>query len=175
MGVIVAVDLWKKGRYQILNFIKTNKSSAASTTTTMNLYNPAVSHRMRELGLGPYCVQNNDPRNWAQLVCREMPNQIGHVAALHGNDTNPEIWKSFLQAMNREQEDEDNENDDNGEATRRRRRRRQQQQHQQQPPSYVSLSSVYPNCDPVSNHTVLFSLPVMSLKAAAAPVELVYG
>jgi hypothetical protein len=177
LGVIVAVDLWKKGRYQVLNFIKTNLSSSSTTATMKNLYNPAVSHRMRELGLGPYCVQNNDPRNWAELVCRE-PNHIGDdhaVTTLHDSDkaTNPEIWISFLQAMKREQDVDSNENgDDNGGVARRRR----VQHYQQQPSSsYISLSTVYPDCEAVSNHTAIFGLPVMSLKASAAPMELVYG
>jgi hypothetical protein len=175
LGVIVAVDVWKRGRYQVLNFIKTNVSSSSTPTTMKNLYNPAVSHRMRELGLGPYCVQTNDLRNWAQLVCRD-PSQIGDdhtLAALHINDnaTNPEVWKPFLQAVKREQDDADsNESgNDNGSALPRRA------QHQLQPSPFVSLSTVYPDCEAVSNHTVIFGLPVMSLKASAAPMELVYG
>ena len=44
-----------------------------------------------------------------------------------------------------------------------------------QPPKYISLASLYPDCDMVSNRAIINCIPVSSLKSKHSPIELVYG
>jgi hypothetical protein len=43
------------------------------------------------------------------------------------------------------------------------------------PPKFISLSSLYPACDLVSNKAIISCLPVASLRCKHSPIELVYG
>jgi hypothetical protein len=43
------------------------------------------------------------------------------------------------------------------------------------PPKFISLASIYPDCDLVTNNAITSCLPVSSLQCKDSPVQLAYG
>lgn len=105
----------------------------------------ALNQRMKELRVGPYAVQANHAIDWSRLCTK----------AEHGFDPDeadsfdPSIWLDYVKG-------------EGALATRT-------------PPKLVSYSTLYPDCDLITNQAITDYLPAKSLRAKDSPVELVYS
>jgi hypothetical protein len=152
IGVFVKVDLFQ-GSYKELNWIKEIKVASESERRGLRRWmaRACLCRRMRDLGVGPYSVDPSLKRVWTDLCKDNMTKQEARL------DFDSDAWRMFLDFT-----------DDSS---------CQRPTNLQKPsiPSRISRDSLYPDAQLFDNFAVINLLPIRSMTALSAPVELVYS
>jgi hypothetical protein len=161
LGIFVDVDLFL-GVYEERNWVQDRQiRDAASlhfwcTKLTMN-------RRMKQVRAGPYSLKDGETTymDWTKL-CRE----VGNINPDRDDDFDPSCWDAF----------ESSSSNDNVDKKQKLGNDLRQRSSSQLPNSkIVSLASLYPCCDLVTNQALIDCRPVPSIRAKKSPIQLVYG
>ena len=106
----------------------------------------AINRRMKEMRAGPFSVEDKNSLDCTRL-CRETFTFDNDEE----DDYDESYWRDFVL----------------GEAAEGKARR--------QAPKLVTLSSLYPCCDIITNHAIISFEPVKSIRAKDSPIQLVYA
>lgn len=107
----------------------------------------ALNYRMRECGVGLFCLgEAGPPANW---VCGTHEHNIDEDLY---DDRNVPLWTEYA------------ENRSSGEKKSHTR-----------PPKAVSMTSLFPSCDVVTNRAVQSAVPLKRMTSRRFPIEVVYG
>uniref|UniRef100_A0A7S4EFZ9 Uncharacterized protein n=1 Tax=Pseudo-nitzschia australis TaxID=44445 RepID=A0A7S4EFZ9_9STRA len=105
----------------------------------------AVNRRMREMRAGPFSVESRKA-----LDCTRLCKETFAFDNDEEDDYDESYWRNFVL-------------DEVSEGKKKR-----------QAPKLVTMSSLYPCCDVITNHAITSFEPVMSIRAKDAPIQLVY-
>jgi hypothetical protein len=147
VGVFLIIDLFTQA-YRELNWIRGPKVKDSSSLRSL-CNSLALSQRMRRQRVGPYSVQP-DSVGWGHL-CMEMDSELDFDVEL---DSIPSLWR----AHHKRAKADGNANVPSNLI-----------------PKPVSYSSLYPNCELITNRAVACAKPVLYLQGRRSPVKLVYG
>lgn len=106
----------------------------------------AINRRMKHVQAGPYSVTDKSTVDWSCIV-----KDTKTIDYDKDDDFNEVVWRDFVE----------------GKGPRNSLHR--------QVPKFVTLSSLYPDCDVISNEALLKCEPVKSMRARDAPIQLLYG
>ena len=144
----LGVFLWVdlfSGQHQELEWVKSERTTEVSS---LRLWCNAIAlnRRMQQVRAGPYSAEAKSSVDWGSSLCKE-------TFLDHDEEDNfdPEIWRGFC---------------------------RSQALGFGKPkpcPKWISLSSLYPDCDLITNRAVMSKLPVSSMESKHSPIRLVYG
>lgn len=104
----------------------------------------ALNRRMKQVRAGPYSVDTKLSMDWTRLS-RETYTFDNDEE----DDYDEAYWREFVHGI---------------EAEKMKRK----------PPKLITLSSLYPSCDVITNQALLACQPVLSMRAKDSPVHLVY-
>ena len=152
VGVFVTLDLFTQA-YTTTSWMR--NASVINSSSLRNMCNTlALNRRMRECKLGPYSCDADDTGAWEGL-CKQIDCEFCFDIE---RDSNPILWKPFLKNVKKDR--------DNGKS---------RKETQQLIPKAISFSSLYPDCELITNRAVASVKPVSSMTGKMSPVEIVYG
>ena len=112
----------------------------------------AVNWRMKQCRVGLFCLDSSDiGPNLANWCCNTHECNVDQDMA---DDCNVKLWKRYVEEKN------------NGCKKKKKNIT---------PPKDVSMSSLYPYCDVITNQAVQNSIPVKRITSRKSPIELTYG
>ena len=145
LGVFVKIDLFS-GLFVELDWVQSK-----GTKDTLSLQKwcnkLALNRRMKEMRAGPFSVEEKNPLDWTRLSKETFGFDNDEE-----DDYDESYWRDFVQQ----------EGANVGKTIR-------------QAPKLVTLSSLYPCCDIITNHPIISCDPVMSIRAKASPIQLAYA
>ncbi|KAL3900527.1 MAG: hypothetical protein SGARI_006222 [Bacillariaceae sp.] len=146
IGIFVNVDILT-GFWEEGDWVKGKDMN--STSMRNWCHSLGINRRMEQLRAGPFSVTTEHSVDWSYLV-REQKG-VDHDSI---DDFDAEFWKDFVLA-------------EKAVGT---------ESHQtRSAPKLVSMASIYPDCQIISNYALLKCKPVLSMHAKDAPVQLYYG
>ncbi|KAG7361089.1 hypothetical protein IV203_036189 [Nitzschia inconspicua] len=121
---------------------------ASTDTTTLKLWcqKLAINRRMKHVRAGPYAVSEKSTVDWSCIV--QDTNSIDYDEE---DDFDEGVWRDFVE------------------------RKGPRTFSQLAVPKMITLSSLYPDCDIVSNEALLRCEPVKCMRTRDAPIQLLYG
>ena len=112
----------------------------------------AVNWRMKQCRVGVFCLDSSDiGPHLANWCCNTHECNVDQDMA---DDCNVKLWKRYVEEKN------------NGCKKKKKNIT---------PPKDVSMSSLYPYCDVITNQAVQNSIPVKRITSRKSPIELTYG
>jgi hypothetical protein len=147
LGVFVQLDLFDQS-YSELEWVQhPTRQGATFLRQWINVL--ALNRRMKEVGAGPYCVKTMRSST-SNLPCfgvkfHDMDNME------QPRDFDETTWSSFV------------------------KKRLSKTDCQAEPPHEVSMTSLYPFCDLISNRAVTNRTPLTNIVCSRCPIELRYG
>ncbi|KAL9190572.1 hypothetical protein ACHAXT_000278 [Thalassiosira profunda] len=150
LGVFVEISLFDQS-YEELKWVQHPSAKHASDMKQW-CHNLALNWRMRECRVGIFCLES----------CKIGPQLEQWVGRTHEvnvdedlrDDSNVDLWSDFLD---------------------RRAAARKKGCAVPPPPKDISMSSLYPFCDVITNRAVHNAIPVKRIASRNSPVELIYG
>jgi hypothetical protein len=123
------------------------KDSSTDPTSVQTWCNRlAINRRMKHLRVGPFASGKKSNLDWSCIVTETKSIDYDEV-----DNYNERFWKSFVI----------------GKTSRVTTDRSL--------PKVITLSSLYPDCETISNDALLHCEPVKSMRAKDAPLQLIYG
>ena len=107
----------------------------------------ALNWRMRENRVGVFCVGPTIVDTWSTWSCGTHEHNCNDDL---DDDTNVALWSEYV-------------------------RKRSRKTKELAPPKNISMSSLYPSCDVVTNRAVLTAVPLTRMTSRQSPIEVVYG
>lgn len=159
-GVVVRLDLFTQ-RYKEEKWVQNSYiEDKPSLRKWCNQF--AINRRMEQCMIGPYCCSTQRNKHlscidgWGHL-CKEFDFFIDRNES---DDRDPNVWEPFLHKFNEYDQ-----------------KQKQTNQYCAIPkaPKMIYFSSLFPDCDRITNHAVTSGKPVASLGCKESPIELVYG
>lgn len=152
VAVFVSLDLFMQ-TYKALNWVR-NSSVTDSLSLRTVCNSLALNHRMRERRLGPYSVDSQDHGCWGGF-CKQTNCEFDFDLE---RDSDPALWGPFIEHVRED-----------------RKKGVSRKETQELIPKAVSFSSLYSDCEMITNRAVTCAKPVSSLTGKVSPVEIVYG
>lgn len=148
LGVFVKLNLYDQS-YDELNWVSW---LGANDMDSMKRWceSLALNWRMRDCRVGIFCVDTQDSDSFANWICGTHEYNCDEDL---NDDINVSLWTEYAQ----------------------RTKVADTAKRQVLAPKAVSMSSLYPSCDVVSNCAVLSAVPLMRMKSRNSPIEIVYG
>ena len=148
LGVFVQVNLFDQS-YDELKWLQhpTLSDDAASMKQWCNSL--ALNWRMKECRVGVFCLDSAEiGSKFDSWTCKTHEENADDDLA---DDRNVNLWSDYVEAKKKAQ----------GAATK--------------VPKDISMSSLYPHCDVITNRAVVQHIPVKRITTRSSPIELIYG
>ncbi len=111
----------------------------------------ALNFRMTECRVGVFCLEKSElGQHMESWVCGTHEYNVDEDL---GDDRNVQLWGHYLE----------------------RRRSLVSQGLSAAPPKNISMSSLYPHCDVITNRAVYYGIPVKRIASRDSAIELIYG
>ena len=147
LGVLVQLDLFDQSYSELEWLQHPSRQGATFLRQWINVL--ALNHRMKEVGAGPYCVQSMRSST-SNLPCFGVKfHDMNNMEKPQDFDEN--VWNVFVE------------------------RRLTEKDCEAEPPHEVSMASLYPFCDLISNRAVTNCIPLTNISCSRCPLELRYG
>jgi hypothetical protein len=145
LGVFVKIDLFC-GLFVELDWVQ---SKGIKDTVSLQKWcnKLALNRRMKEMRAGPFSVEEKNPLDWTRLSKETFGFDNDEE-----DDYDESYWRDFVQQGGANV----------GKPVR-------------QAPKLVTLSSLYPCCDIITNYPIISCDPVMSIRAKDSPIQLAYA
>ena len=146
LGVVVEVNLFD----QTYNEIQWVQHPSCSDASSMRRWSDslALNWRMRQCRVGIFCLDTHEiGQRLVNWCCKTHEHNVDEDLS---DDRNVEIWGSYVKRRNSSKENA-------------------------APPKDISMSSLYPYCDLITNRAVFTAIPVRKIPSRRSPIELTYG
>lgn len=145
LGIFIQINLFNHSYEEIEWVQHPSRSDSVFLRKWSNAL--ALNRRMRECGVGVFCVGNGFGRPLKNCGISAYECNTGENEA---DDRNPDLWKPFVSA------------------------KQDKQPERKIAPRRVAFSSLYPDCDVVSNRAVTSGKPLSMLGCRNSPTRLSY-
>eukprot|EP00536_Pseudo-nitzschia_multiseries_P003013 jgi/Psemu1/322819/estExt_fgenesh1_pg.C_430015 len=166
IGVFVKIDLFL-GVFVELDWVQ---SKGKKNTVLLQKWcnTLATNRRMREMRAGPFSVSVSvEGQKTFAFDCTRLCKETFTFDNDEEDDYDESYWEDFVL-----EEEEANYSDGKNQN---QNQKQKQKQKRRQAPKLVTMSSLYPCCDLITNQAIICFEPVTSIRAKDSPIQLVYS